>query len=86
MAKIRKELEAGCQIDTLNKFRGRDGKWYPRTVKHSSKSKAKDNTDKVKVKLEDLEETSDSMVKTLKEFLPPDFSIIMRRSGPNTGW
>ena len=72
VAKIREELEAGCQIDTLNKFRGRDGKWYPRTVKHLSKSKAKDNTDKVKVKLEDLEETSDSMVKTLKEFLPPE--------------
>ena len=33
VADVRKELEAGCQIDILTKLRGKDGKEYPKKVK-----------------------------------------------------
>jgi len=69
---IREELESVGEIPQLNEFVGKDGKRYPRTRKHSSRSgeKSENQESKVELKVSDLnEDNPDELAQRAKGIL-----------------
>jgi ParB-like chromosome segregation protein Spo0J len=61
VSNIRKELEAGCKINTLEILIGKDGKEYPRTIEQPKQEKEEDKIVKEEV-IEEKGQSSESKV------------------------
>jgi len=80
--KTRERLESGGEIPHLDKLKGRDGKWYPRTIQRSSQQGQESNAQEPKVELEvsDLDENNpDEVAQRAKDTVRSFKMILLRR-------